>query len=101
MSKNLKVGDDIGVKYYGEVGNILKITKVTATQYVCDDVRFRKDDLRRVGAVGGFSVGHGFVPSDRDYLIMRIKKAQHKIDKIKVNEHNLQEVENMLKVVYQ
>ena len=49
--KDIKVGDEIYyyTGYYGTAGQIIKVTKITPTQIVCDKSRFRKDNGKLVG----------------------------------------------------
>ena len=78
---------------FGTGVELHRIVRDTATTYVCDTgVRFRKDDLKIVGAdrFGPFS---GRTPSSADILSARIRAAQEAIKRLVVTEENLERVE--------
>jgi hypothetical protein len=92
-----KVGDSLFIdERWGYSGRILKIDRLTATQAICGDERFRLDTGKRHGSSGWHSV-YARPAQASDILAARIRGTQQRLEKFKVTAENLSAVEAFLK----
>lgn len=85
MSAELRVGDKIAVRGVGfgtGVTVIEKIERETPRLWITKHYRFRNDDLRIVSP-GIFGPYSGFIPTDANFLNVRIAKANERLPRIR------------------
>lgn len=96
---DLQVGDTVVIRSRNAFGlppvRFLKITKITKTQIVCGNLRFRIDSGYEVGSTVWSKICI-CIPEVQDYITYRIYKAQVFLSKFAVTEQNLKEVEAMI-----
>ena len=99
MSDQLKVGDLIATNAaFGAGIDLHRITKITPTLYVTNVSRFRRDDLRVV-APGRWGPFTGRIPTARDMMLVRIRKAQEAVKTLIVTDENVAAIEALLKEI--
>jgi len=96
MSAQLKVGDLIATNGYGREVCLHKIERLTSTQYICGHLRFRRDNLIQFGADKRGPSRWGRVPTEHDFIEVRIAKARYKLGRVTVSADNLGIVETFL-----
>ena len=99
--EDLKEGDTVVIRSYGWASapyRFKTITKITKTQIVCGDYRYRRDSGFLVGSEG-WNRERISVPTETDYIGYRVYVAQCKLEKIVVKEENLTFVEELLKKI--
>lgn len=95
MEKELEVGEMIAVfPRFGNVPSLHKIERVTATMYVCEKIKFRKN--LSIVSPNSFGPFRGRLANDEDYLMIRIAKAKNLLEKFKVSPENIDKVESLL-----
>jgi len=92
---NVKVGDTLACRVgYGLV-LLIKVDRITKTQVICGVRRFNRDG-RPIGS-SGFSTSRAWPATEKDILNARIKRAQEKLDLLKVSAENIASIEALLK----
>lgn len=100
MSDELKVGDLIAVDFRFNQGiDLHQIVKITPTMYVTKHgTRFRKGSLSIVGA-DTWGPRTGRIPTARDMMLVRIRKAQEAVKTLIVTDENVAAIEALLKEI--
>lgn len=81
---NVKVGDTL---MYGQSYNrrMAVVERLTDTQIICGNVRFRKHDGKKVGS-NGWDASWARVPNDADLSELRFKELQQWFTRVSVTE---------------
>lgn len=95
----LSVGDKIAseVRYSGDV-EIFTVERLTATTAVCRRATFQLNNGLMVGTGGGggWNRRYGRIARSDDLVKSRIREAQNRVARIKVDEANLAAIEALL-----
>lgn len=71
MKKHLEVGDKITMLGYGKPIRVITIERVTKTQAISGNKKFKRDSvdhIRVIGSSGFYGVGYALYDADRHYI---------------------------------
>lgn len=95
--EHLAVGDKIFIPInFGRGGRIAKIERITATQALVGNEKFRRNDGKLVGSTG-WETTFCRPATEEDFLNFRIQNAEYKLQKIKLSAETIEAAEALIK----